>query len=102
MARIAIVVHFRIKPGAWEKFDTLIRDHAARTLKEEPGCERFDVLQPLAAAGGDADRSRVMLYEVYRDQAALDAHTRNPRLAVVREAYAALIDGRELTICGLA
>jgi quinol monooxygenase YgiN len=40
-----------------------------------------------------------MLCEVYQDRAAVDVHTKNPRLAKVRDAYASLIEGRTLTLC---
>lgn len=98
MPRIAIVVEFRIKDGQHGAFDTLIRDHARLTKEEEPGCERFDVLQP-RGKDGKPDLSRIMLCEVYASDAAVEAHTKNPRLAKVREAYAPLIDGRTLTMC---
>lgn len=100
MARIGIVVEFRIRPGGFTAFDGIIRAHARLTQAEEPGCERFDVLQPLGQ-DGKRDEGRVILCEVYRDQAALEAHTRNPRLDSVRESYAPLIEGRTITICEL-
>lgn len=98
MPKIAIAVEFKIKPGQHAAFSSIIREHARLTLQEEPGCERFDVLQPLGKEGAH-DESRVMLCEVYLDSAAFDAHTKNPRLAKVRDAYAPLIEGRTLTIC---
>ena len=98
MSRIAIIVDFRIKPGKWSEFDAHIRDHAKRTLAEEPGCERFDVLQPLKD-DGTRDESRIMLCEIYRDQAAVDAHRANPRMAANAPKSAALLDGRVLTMC---
>jgi autoinducer 2-degrading protein len=97
MARIAIVVEFRVKPGQHAAFDAIIREHAQKTLQEEPGCERFDVLQPVNK--GAKDETRIMLVEVYRDQAAFEEHGSNPRLARVREAYSPLIDSRTLHIC---
>ena len=98
MARIGIIVEFRIKQGNHAAFDAIIREHARLTQQEEPGCERFDVLQPMGK-GGVRDESRIMLCEVYRDQAAVEAHGKNPRLATVRDAYAPLIEGRTLTMC---
>ncbi len=98
MARIAVVVEFRIRPGQHAAFDAIIREHARLTQQEEPGCERFDVLQPLAK-GGAKDEARIMLCEVYRDRAAFDEHGRNPRLAKVRDAYSPLIEARSLTLC---
>jgi quinol monooxygenase YgiN len=97
MARIGIIVEFRIKPGQHAAFDAIIRDHATKTLAEEPGCERFDVLQPVN--NGVRDESRLLLCEIYQDQAAFEAHGRNPRLAKVRETYASMIDSRTLHIC---
>jgi quinol monooxygenase YgiN len=99
MAKVALIVEFKLKPGAHAAFDAIIRDHAAGTLADEPGCERFDVLQPKGKEGPDL--SRVMLYEVYADDAAFQAHTQNPRLARTRAAYEALIEGRSIHVCAL-
>ena len=52
-------------------------------------------------ADGTRDESRIMLVEVYTDQAAVKAHVANPRMPKVREAYTPLIDGRVLTMCEL-
>ena len=100
MARIGIIVEFTIKPGCWAAFDAHIRAHAAATLAEEPGCERFDVLQPLGADGAP-DHSQIMLCEIYRDSAASDAHRANPRMPSVGAGSAPLLDGRKLTVCAL-
>ena len=56
------------------------------------------MLQPLNRDGAP-DETRVVLCEVYRDQAAVDEHGKNPRLATVRDAYAPLIENRRLTLC---
>jgi quinol monooxygenase YgiN len=101
MAKVALVVEFALKPGTHAAFDRVIREHAAGTLAEEPGCERFDVIQP-QNADGTADLSRVMLYEVYADDAAFEAHKANPRLQRTRAAYADLITGRSIQVCALA
>ena len=58
------------------------------------------MLQPLNA-DGTKDESRIMLVEVYADRDAVTAHTKNPRMPKVREAYTPLIDGRVLTMCEL-
>lgn len=100
MPRIALVVEFTLKPGTHAAFDAIIRDHAAGTLADEPGCERFDVLQP-RGSDGQPDLTRVVLYEVYADDAAFQAHTQNPRLARTRAAYAELIEARRIQVCAL-
>ena len=100
MPKIAIHVEFRPKPGCHAAFDTLIREHAKLTVAEEPGCERFEVLQPLKQ-DGTPDEGRIILVEVYTDRDAVKAHTQNPRMPKVREAYTPLIEDRILTMCAL-
>ena len=100
MPKIAIHVEFHPKPGQHAAFDALIREHARLTQQEEPGCERFEVLQPLKA-DGTKDEGRIMLVEVYADRDAVKAHTQNPRMPKVREAYTPLIEERILTMCEL-
>ena len=99
MPKVALIVEFKLKPGGHAAFDAIIRDHAAGTLADEPGCERFEVLQPKGKEGPDT--SRVMLCEVYADDAAFQAHTQNPRLARTRAAYETLIEDRIIHICAL-
>lgn len=99
MAKVALIVEFHLKPGAHAAFDAIIRDHAAGTLADEPGCERFEVLQPKGKDGPDL--SRVLLCEVYADDAAFQAHTQNPRLARTRAAYETLIETRTIQVCAL-
>lgn len=100
MAKVALIVEFTLKEGAHAAFDRIIRGHAAGTLAEEPGCERFEVLQP-RKPDGSPDLSRVLLCEVYADEAAFKAHSENPRLARTRAAYADLITGRTIHVCSL-
>lgn len=100
MSRISIVVEFTIKPGSFTAFDAHMREHATATLAEEPGCERFDVLQPLNE-DGTPDTNRIMLVEIYRDMDAVVAHRANPRMPVVAAVSAPLLDGRRLQICSM-
>lgn len=65
----AIIVTFRIAEGSFPRFLDLIRENAARSLADEPGCSRFDVLTDPAAA------DTVVLYEIYDDEAAFRHHT---------------------------
>ena len=65
---LALFVEMKIRPGRSGEFMPLILENARRSLAEEPGCRRFDVLTP--AEGAD----RVVLYEIYDDEAAFDAH----------------------------
>src|SRR5947209_5261924 len=64
-----ITVAFDLEPGERERFLQLVTSNAQASLSNEPGCLRFDVLQPVS--DGDCE---VLLYEIYRDRAAFDAH----------------------------
>jgi len=63
----AIVVEFALTEGAGSHFLTLVRQNAATSVREEAGCLRFDVLT------GEKE-GQVLLYEVYADAAAFEAH----------------------------
>jgi (4S)-4-hydroxy-5-phosphonooxypentane-2,3-dione isomerase len=68
MTGFAIIVEFRLKPGVRAEFRRLMDVNARLTAQSEPGCRRFDVVEPR----GEPDR--VMLYEIYDDEAAFEAH----------------------------
>ena len=80
-----IVVEFRIKPGRMPDFRKLIDDNARASVREEPGCRRFDVL------ANRKDAERILLYEIYDDRAAFDAHLKTPHFAVFNDASAPLV-----------
>jgi autoinducer 2-degrading protein len=63
-----IIVDFELKPGGYRSFRRLVDANARASVELEAGCRRFDVLIP--SGGSD----RVMLYEIYDDQAAFDDH----------------------------
>jgi quinol monooxygenase YgiN len=60
-------VDLRIKPENVESFMAKAIQNAADSRKE-PGCRQFDVLV------NPKDRTQVLLYEVYVDEKAFDAH----------------------------
>ncbi|MDQ0471902.1 putative quinol monooxygenase [Labrys wisconsinensis] len=65
-----VIVEFRLQPGALPAFRRLVDANARASVREEPGCRRFDVVEP----ADEADR--VLLYEIYADRAAFEAHMR--------------------------
>jgi quinol monooxygenase YgiN len=101
MSRICIVVEFTPKPGSYDAFFAHISEHASATLAEEPGCEQFDVMHVLDENGAP-NRTQIMLVEIYSDMAAVRAHRANPRMPIVAEGSAPLLDGRKLSICEIA
>ena len=61
--------------------------------RDEPGCMRFNVLQDTQ------DQNVYYFYEVYRDEAALEAHRAAPHYAVWRAAADTLDGTPEATRC---
>jgi quinol monooxygenase YgiN len=85
MTAYVIMVDFRLRSGAMASFRRLIDDNATASVRGEPGCRRFDVLVPK----GEADR--IMLYEIYDDRAAFEAHLKTPHFASFNAESAALV-----------
>jgi len=64
----ALVVEFRIKPEQVEAFALAIEENARVSRDTEPGCRQFDVCRD------PADAQIFFLYELYDDEAAIQAH----------------------------
>ena len=90
---LAMWVKVRIKPGRRQDFLRAIEIDALGSEKDEPGCLRFNVLQD------DKDENIYYFYEVYKDQAALEAHRAAPHYAVWRAAADTLDGPTEPTRC---
>ena len=69
---LALVVEFRIRALHIEAFDGAIRANARASLDAEPGCRQFDVCRD------PTDPASFFLYELYDDEAAIQAHLRSP------------------------
>jgi autoinducer 2-degrading protein len=91
----AIVVDFHLKQGARSEFRRLIDANADASVKTEPGCLQFDVLEP------EGESDRMLLYEIYTDKAAFDAHLRTDHFRVFASASEALHLQKEVTSCDL-
>jgi autoinducer 2-degrading protein len=83
-----LVVHIRLKP---ENVDVWMEKSLenAREARKEPGCRQFDVL------ADPKDRTRVMLYEVYADEKAFEAHQQTPHFKKYFAEAVPLAAGRE-------
>jgi autoinducer 2-degrading protein len=75
MPRYVITVDFFLHAGTLEPFLRLIKDNAQKSLTDEPGCDRFDVL----IEKGSPDH--IVLYEIYQDRAAFEAHVKSRHFA---------------------
>ena len=91
MSGFVIVVDIKIKPGEMANFRRLIDANAKASVREEKGCRRFDVL------ANPKDANRILLYEIYDDRAAFDAHMKTRHFAVFNDASAPLVVDKTVT-----
>ena len=72
MSKFVLTVGLVVKPDQVDRFMSMLLENAKAARETEPGCRQFDVLVD------PKDRTRVMLYEVYEDDAAFQAHQQTP------------------------
>ena len=90
---LAMLVKVRVKPELRQRFLDAIEVDALASERDEPGCYRFNVLQD------EKEENVYYFYEVYADQAALEAHRAMPHYAVWRAAADTLDGPTEATRC---
>jgi len=95
MSGFVVLVDFKLKPGALDAFRELIDLNATASVRDEAGCRRFDVM----VARGEADR--VLLYEIYDDEAAFDEHCNTPHFHQFDKQSAPLVETKLVTVCDL-
>jgi quinol monooxygenase YgiN len=83
-----LVVSLRIKPENVEKFMAGLLANA-RAARKEPGCRQFEVLID------PADKTKVMLFEVYDDDKAFEAHQQTPHFKKYLAESVPLLAARE-------
>ena len=83
----AIFVTVKVNPDKRQQFLETIEEDTICSERDEPGCLRFNVLQDTS------DENTYYFYEVYRDEAALEAHRKAPHYAVW-QAAADTLSGR--------
>ena len=64
---LVLQVNIKIKPENVDSFMKKVIENG-KAARAEPGCSRFDVLVD------PDDKTKVMLYEIYDDQKAFEAH----------------------------
>ena len=70
----ALWVSVKVKPEMRERFLEVIEDDSICSVRDEPACERFDVLQD------QSDPDKYYFYEIYHDEAGFKAHMETPHL----------------------
>lgn len=91
MQPYVILVEFAIHAGHEQAFEEIILENARRSLSDEPGCLVFDVL-----TRQDSEFNFV-LYEIYADRAAFNAHLRAPHFHAFDEASRPLVREKQVT-----
>jgi (4S)-4-hydroxy-5-phosphonooxypentane-2,3-dione isomerase len=87
---VVLVAKYYVKPGKGDEVEAALRKMAVCVREQEPGCLLYHV-----------NRSRenvdlFLLYEQYRDMAALDAHRATPHFrAIIEGTIVPLLDKRE-------
>jgi len=96
MAKQAVVVTYRVRPGQMEAFLAILKAHVGRTKATEAGCLQFDILIPHSEA------DTVRLHEVYADEAVLNAHNASEGLAAYKAASTPFLLERSISWCSVA
>ncbi|MBT3358695.1 MAG: antibiotic biosynthesis monooxygenase [Rhodospirillales bacterium] len=90
MSHRAIVFRAECKPEFRADFIARAQRHAG-IVRSEPGCMRCDVLVP--QEGGNL----IFLYELFEDEAALEAHKEMPYMPGWREDITPMVADRDAT-----
>ena len=75
----SLTVQLEVRPEDRDEFLTAITANAEASVRDEPGCHRFDV------SAVEGDENRFVLYELYDDAAAFETHRRAPHFAAWRQ-----------------
>jgi quinol monooxygenase YgiN len=86
-----LAVNIRIKPENVDAFMKGVLENATNARKE-PGCRQFEVLVD------QQDRTKVMLFEVYDDEKAFEAHQQTPHFKKYLAEAVPLLASRERSV----
>jgi autoinducer 2-degrading protein len=86
-----LVVQLKVKPENVDAFMSRLSENA-KNARKEPGCKQFDVLVD------PNDKTKVMLYEVYADEKAFEAHQQTPHFKKYFAEALPLLASRERTV----
>ena len=84
----SLVVQLEVRPGSREEFLAGMTANAQASVRDEPGCLRFDVCSV------EGDENRFVLYELYADAEAFAAHKTTPHFAQWRTVAEQVVVGQ--------
>ncbi|MCI4430698.1 MAG: antibiotic biosynthesis monooxygenase [Burkholderiales bacterium] len=85
-----LTVEFRIKPQFIIAFAAAIVENARASRATEPGCHQFDVCRDAA------DPRLFFLYELYEDEAAIQAHLQTAHFLQMSQATSAWVERKTI------
>jgi quinol monooxygenase YgiN len=83
-----LVVNIRIKPENVDRWMKMAMENA-REARKEPGCRQFEVLVD------PKDKAKVLLFEIYNDEKAFEAHQATPHFKKYLAEAVPLLASRE-------
>ena len=83
-----LAVSIRVKPENVERFMAVLLSNA-REARKEPGCRQFEVLVDTS------DPTKMLLFEVYDDEKAFEAHQQTPHFKKYLAEAVPLLASRE-------
>lgn len=89
---LAIIVDLEAEPGKGDELRDAIQTQARDSLENEDGCRHFDV------CADPENPDRFFLYELYDDQAAVEAHRQTPYYIKFRESIETVVKSRDLRL----
>ena len=90
-----LVVSIKIKPENVERWMKMALENA-REARKEPGCRQFEVLVD------PKDKTKVLLFEIYNDEKAFEAHQATPHFKKYLAEAVPLLASRERQVFGKA
>ncbi|MEL7444497.1 MAG: putative quinol monooxygenase [Pseudomonadota bacterium] len=85
-----VTVDFKIVLDQIAAFMPEMRRQARTSLNAEPGCLRFDIVV------GEGDPASVLLYEIYQDRDAFEAHLASEHFARFDAAVAPMVEHKSV------
>ena len=87
----SLVVSMDVRPGFREEFLAGMTANAEASVRDEPGCLRFDVCSV------EGEENRFLLYELYADAEAFAAHKQAPHFVVWRQVAERVVASQQNT-----
>ena len=93
MSKVVVTVRVTVKPSDREAFRAAAVENANGANNNEPGCQLFSVAQ------SKDDENVFFIYEIYDNEAALEAHREMPHYKSAIPKIRALDTKSEVTVC---